>query len=47
MPKTSEKYCTPTKELRERLEQEARRLNISESATFVQALDRYRWGRKA
>lgn len=43
MPKTNRKYCTPPGELREWLEQEARRLNVSESAILVQALDRYRW----
>jgi hypothetical protein len=36
------KYCTPPKELRAWLEQEAR-LHVNESAILVQALDRYRW----
>jgi hypothetical protein len=43
MPKTNRKYCTPPGELREWLEDEARRLNVNESAILVQALDRYRW----
>ena len=47
MPKTNRKYCTPQKELRDWLEQEAQRLNINESAILVQALDRYRWEQDA
>lgn len=47
MPKTNRKYCTPPKDLREWLEGEARRLNVSESAILVQALDRYRWEEEA
>jgi len=47
MPKTNRKYCTPPKELRDWLEQEARRLNVNESAILVQALDRYRWEQEA
>jgi hypothetical protein len=47
MPKTNRKYCTPPPELREWLEREARRLNVSESALLVQALDRYRWEQEA
>jgi hypothetical protein len=42
MSKTNRKYCTPSLELREWLEQEAERLNVNESAILVQALDRYR-----
>lgn len=47
MSKTNRKYCTPSPELREWLEQEAERLNVNESAILVQALDRYRWEQEA
>jgi hypothetical protein len=47
MPKTNRKYCTPPKDLRQWLEAEARRLNVSESAILVQALDRYRFDEEA
>lgn len=47
MPKTNRKYCTPPKDLRNWLEHEAQRLNVSESAILVQALDRYRWDEEA
>lgn len=47
MPKTNRKYCTPPKDLRTWLEDEARRLNVSESFLLVQALDRYRWEQDA
>lgn len=47
MPKTNRKYCTPPKELRDWLEEEARRLHVNESAILVQALDRYRWEQEA
>lgn len=47
MPKTNRKYCAPSEELRDWLEQEARRLQVSESALLVQALDRFRWEQEA
>jgi hypothetical protein len=47
MPKTNRKYCTPPGELRQWLEEEARRLNVNESAILVQALDRFRWEQEA
>lgn len=47
MPKTNRKYCTPPRELREWLEEEARRLNVNESSILIQALDRFRWEQEA